>query len=325
MKKFIGFLLCFFVWELGSAYGQELPPLRVKGTTIVNDLDQPIQLKGMSTMGLQWTQRFIHYQTIQWLKDDWKTNVLRAAMYTKEGGYIDNPSIKDTLKNAVNGAIYAGMYVIVDWHNLSDGNPQTYKNQAKAFFDEISKEYGAYPNVIYELCNEPNGNGVNWDNVVKPYNEELIQVIRQNDPDNIIIACTPNWATNISAVARNPIRNQTNLMYNVHFYSGGTDGNWLRGEVDKALNVGIPVFVTEWGTSYYTGNDGLYFDSARQWLKFMKDRNIGWANWSLSDKNETSAALKPGASGTGHWPESDLSESGKFIRKYLREGSALTN
>jgi endoglucanase len=49
------------------------------------------------------------------------------------------------------------MYVIVDWHILSDGNPLANEDAAKAFFAEVSERYKGSPNVIYEICNEPNG------------------------------------------------------------------------------------------------------------------------------------------------------------------------
>jgi endoglucanase len=239
-------------------------------------------------------------------------------MYTKYG-YLDHPlEIKNELIKTVDAAIATDLYVIIDWHILSDNNPQTYKKEAIAFFDEMSKTYSTSPNVIYELCNEPNGNDVTWAKDVKPYNEELIATIRKNDPDNVIIACVPKWCLDIVTVANDPIKNQTNLMFNVHFYAGGTGKEWLQGEMDKALKLNTPIFVTEWGTSWYSGNDGLYFESASNWLKFMADRKISWANWSLSNKNETSAALKPTANPEGNWKEEDISESGKFIREYLR-------
>jgi endoglucanase len=273
----------------------------------------------MSTGGLQWeeTKPYVNKEVFNWLKKDWKLNLIRGAMYTKYG-YLDFPEIKNELIKTVDAAIATDLYVIIDWHTLSDNNPQTYKKEAIAFFNEMSKTYGSFHNVIYELCNEPNGDDVTWAKEVKPYNEELISVIRKNDPDNVIIACVPRWCLDIVTVANDPIKNQPNLMYNVHFYAGGTGREWLQGEIDKALKLNTPIFITEWGTSWYSGNDGLYFDSARNWLQYMKDRKISWANWSLSNKNETSAALNPTASSKGEWREEDISESGKFIREYLR-------
>ena len=87
------------------------------------------------------------------------------------------------------------MYVIIDWHILHDLDPNVYKEDAKDFFNEMSAKYADYDNVIYEICNEPNG-GTNW-NSVKNYANEIIPVIRANDSDAIIIVGTPNWSQDV--------------------------------------------------------------------------------------------------------------------------------
>lgn len=99
-------------------------------------------------------------------------------MYTADGGYIDNPSVKNKVKEAVEAAKELGIYVIIDWHILNDGNPNQNKEKAKEFFKEMSSLYGNTPNVIYEIANEPNGD-VNWKRDIKPYAEEVISVIRK--------------------------------------------------------------------------------------------------------------------------------------------------
>jgi len=57
----------------------------------------------------------------------------------------------------------------------------------------------------------------------------------------------------------------------------------------------------------------VFLDAATQWLNFLDQEQISWANWSLCDKNESSAALNPGANPNGGWSDSDLSPSGKFV------------
>jgi aryl-phospho-beta-D-glucosidase BglC (GH1 family) len=39
--------------------------------------------------------------------------------YTADGGYIDNPSVKNKVKEAVEAAKELGIYVIIDWHILN--------------------------------------------------------------------------------------------------------------------------------------------------------------------------------------------------------------
>ncbi|CAM4458653.1 cellulase family glycosylhydrolase [Paenibacillus tarimensis] len=296
-------------------YGQ----LKIVGSQLTDQSGNPVQLKGMSSHGLQWFGHYVNKDSIRWLRDDWGITVFRAAMYTSENGYISNPeSMKAKVKEAVEAAIDLGIYVIIDWHILYDGDPNTYKSQSKAFFQEMARLYGKHPNVIYEIANEPNGN-VNWNSHIKPYAEEITSAIRAIDPDNIIIVGTGTWSQDVHDAAANPLK-AGNIMYAVHFYAG-THGQWLRDRITNAMNSGVAVFVSEWGTSDASGNGGPYLSQAKEWTDFMASKKISWANWSLTDKSESSAALMPGASTTGGWTESQLTASGKFVREQIRSGS----
>lgn len=61
------------------------------------------------------------------------------------------------------------------------------------------------------------------------------------------------------------------------------------------------------------GSGGVFAAESRQWLSFLRQKGISWANWSLCDKNESSAALAPGTPANRKWTDSDLSESGKLV------------
>src|SRR5690606_806857 len=129
---------------------------------------------------------------------------------------------------------------------------------AQAFFDEISQEYGDVPNVLYELYNEPLD--VSWSSVLKPYHQALIDVIRDNDPDNVIIAGTPNWSQDVDVAAGSKLSG-SNLMYTLHFYAC-SHGASLMSKAQSALNSGLPIFVTEWGASHADGGvDGVVCES----------------------------------------------------------------
>lgn len=289
--------------------------LKIVGGKLCNSSGTPIQLKGMSSMGLQWYP--FTSSTVTNLVNDWKITVVRAAMYTAEDGYISNPTtMKNRVKTIVDAAIANGIYVIIDWHILSDGNPNTYKDQARSFFDEMSRTYGTYPNVLYEICNEPNG--VDWA-TIKSYADYVIPTIRANDPDNIIICGTDTWSQGVVAAANNPL-SYSNIMYALHFYAG-THTQWLRDNANNALSKGIAIFVTEWGTSDASGSGGVYLNEAQNWINWMNTNKISWCNWSLCPKAESSAALLPGTSMNGPWADSVLSESGKWVKSKLTEGA----
>lgn len=287
--------------------------LKIENNTLVNQYGEKIQLRGMSTHGIQWYGKYANEKTIKTLRDDFKSNVFRIAMYTEENGYISNNSLKEKVTNIVDIAIKLDMYVIIDWHILSDGDPLIHKEESKKFFGEMSNKYKNIPNVIYEICNEPNGGNVTWDNNIKPYAEEVINVIRNNDKNSIIIVGTGTWSQDVDKAANNPL-NDKNVMYALHFYSG-THTSWLRDRAAETMKK-IPLFVSEFGVSDASGNGGVYLEEARLWIEFLNKNNISWVNWSLSDKNESSALLVPNTN-ENDISDSNLSESGKFIKSMM--------
>ncbi len=282
--------------------------LKLDGNNIVNQYNEKITLKGISSHGLQWFNYLVTDENIKTLKS-WNSNVFRLAMYTKEGGYIDNKDIYNDLIKDIDLVIDNDMYVIVDWHILSDNNPNNYKNEAIEFFDKISSKYKNTPNIIYEICNEPNGN-TTW-NDIKSYAEDVIKTIRKNS-NNIIIVGTPTWSQDVDNVIGNKIEDE-NTMYAVHFYSG-THKDYLREKVKKALDNNVAVFISEFGVSDASGNGGVYLDEANKWMEFIKENNLSFINWSLADKDESSALLKPNNKVI---LDDNLSESGKYIKSIL--------
>ena len=243
-------------------YGQ----LQVIGSQLCDRNGNPVQLRGMSSHGLAWYGEYCNSDVIQWLRDDWNCDIYRASMYTKEsGGYIDNPSIKSKVYEAVDACIEHGLYVIIDWHILEDGNPQTYKTQAKAFFDEMSERYGSYPNVLYEIMNEPNnesGGNVTWAGDCKPYAQEVIPIIRANDPDNIVIVGGPSWSSLQQEVINSPLTGFTNIVYTVHQYTNESQSYWPTSRMISAMNKGMCVFVSEWGPTDADGDGAVKADAA---------------------------------------------------------------
>lgn len=285
--------------------------LRVTDKNIVDQNGDIVVLKGMSLFWSQWGGQYYNKETIKWLRDDWKCTVIRAAMGVEGGGYLDNPEAEyQKVKTVIDACIELGIYVIVDWH---DHHAEDHLEEAKLFFDQISSNYGNYPNIIYEIYNEPLN--VSWNNILKPYSEEIIKTIRANDPDNIIVVGTPNWSQDVEDVINNELEGD-NIAYSFHFYSS-THKQELRDKAIQAINAGIPLFITEWGMSEANGNGIIDNVSLNEWADFLEANNLSWCNWSVMNKNETSAALLSSTSSISGWSEDKLSESGRIIRDYL--------
>ncbi len=284
--------------------------LQVKGTQLCDASGAAVELHGMSSHGIQW---FLQYTSKQAIANtaSYGANLFRVAMYTGEGGYLSNPAqMKKAAYAAMDAAIANDMYVIIDWHILSDGDPLAHLNEAQAFFNEVSARYADSPAVLYEICNEPNGN-VTWKNNIKPYAEKIVKTIRANAPESIILIGSGTWSQDLQDAAADPVKG-TNLMYTCHFYAG-THGTWLRQRISDAQKKGLAVFVSEWGVSRADGSGGVFINESKEWMDFLHKNGISWANWSLCDKNETSAALKPGTPANRKWMENDLTQAGKFV------------
>ena len=237
-------------------------------------------------------------------------------MYTEESGYIADKSLKKKVIEIIDNCIELDLYVVVDWHILSDGNPNKHVEDAELFFDEISKKYKDKPNVIYEICNEPNGNKSTWNDDIVPYANTIIPIIRENSPKSLIIVGTPEWSKDLKSVVENKLEYK-NILYSCHFYAG-THGEELMAEIDNAIKNNIPVIISEWGTSTLTGGGGFFLGNSQKWMKFLDERNISWINWSFSNADESSAILKGNNINLNNINE-NLSESGMYIKSIIND------
>jgi len=305
MKKLFLFLFIFLALKLDAAPVDEHGFLQAKNSFIYDETNKIFQLKGVSTHGLQWFADDITFESLKRLRDEWGINVIRAAMYTDQNGYISDKNLKFKVWNIVFWGIELGIYIIIDWHILFDGNPQKFESESIDFFSEASRKFAQYPNVIYEICNEPNGK-ITWQDNIKPYAYNVIRAIRKNDKKNLIIVGTNIWSSQIQEPANNPIYDR-NTAYALHFYSG-TATQAMRDSIDYARSRGISIVVTEWGVTDATGNGKVYFDESRILIDFLNARKIGHMAWSYSRANETSAMLMPNGI---------ISETGLFIKQVL--------
>ncbi len=314
--------------------------LSVSGNKIVNQHGTPTQLTGMSLFWSGWSGQFYNRKAVSWIAYDWNASVVRAAIGVEgNGNYLDSLNKGDIANlqradSVIQAAIDNGIYVIIDWH---DHYAHNHTAKSVEFFKRMATKWGEYPNVIYEIYNEPMGaqaptttnpdgaEAIDWATQIKPYSEEVIAAIRGIDPDNIILVGTPSWAQDVDVVSYDPI-DQTvyggNLAYTLHFYAG-SHGAALRNKANTAMNNGLALFISEWGTSNADGGGGtdkkVYTTESDAWLTWAASKKIGWCNWSLTNKAEASAALLPTAGAKGWWADSLLSVSGTYVRSKIRE------
>lgn len=306
----------------GPAETGPLPPLHLEGTGLAGPDGSPVQLRGISTHGLAWYPEYVNEAFFGQLRTEWNANVVRLAMYTAEsGGYCtggDREQLKQLVRDGVRYAEAQGLYAIVDWHILSDGDPNRYLDEAKAFFAEMSAEFANCDHVLYEICNEPNG-GTSWD-AIKAYALEVIPVIRQNAPDAVILVGTPTWSQEVDRAAADPITGYDNILYTLHFYAA-THTDALRARLENALDAGLPVFVSEYGICDAGGSGAIDRQQADAWMALLNARGVSWVAWNLSNKQETSAVFRPSCEKTSGFVWEDLSESGQWVYEQLQIGT----
>jgi endoglucanase len=295
--------------------------LRVCGVKLCNQYGRPIQLRGMSTHGLQWYPQCVNNASLDALAGDWGADHVRLSMYIQEGGYETNPRLfTDRMHALIEQVSARGMYVIVDWHQLTPGDPNANLALARTFFAEIAQRHGGKPNILYDVANEPNGTA--WSRI-KAYHEAIIPVVRAADPDSVILLGTHGWGSlgvsdggSETDVINNPV-NATNIMYTFHFYAGSHGTEYLN-TLSRAADR-IPVFVTEFGTQTASGDGANNFTRSQQYLDLMAQKKISWTNWNYSDDSRSGAVFTPGTCPNGPYAgTSRLKPAGVWVREHIR-------
>jgi endoglucanase len=277
--------------------------LVVRGTKLCDSKGEPIQLRGVSTHGLQWHRQCLNDGSLDALARDWRADVLRIALYIQEGGYETDPRhFTDLVNRYVDAATRRGLYAIVDWHLLNPGDPVLNLRHARTFFTEVAAEHRDKPNVVYEIANEPHG--VSWRGI-RHYAEEIIARIRREDPDSVILVGTRGWSSlgvsegsDEREVIRDPV-NARNVLYTFHFFAGSHGTGYLAALSRAAER--LPLFVTEFGTQNASGDGANDFAMSRKYLDIMAREKIGWTYWNYSDDRRSGAVFREGTCPDGPW------------------------
>jgi endoglucanase len=302
--------------------------LSVCGTKLCNKNGTAIQLRGMSSHGLQFFPNCVNAGSLDAIRNDWNADFIRLSMYVQEGGLATDPTgFTNKVNGLVDTATKLGLYVIVDFHILTPGDPNFNLALSKTFFANVTAKHAGNNNVIYEIANEPNG--VSWD-AIKSYADQVIPVIRKSAPDSVVLVGTRGFSSlgltdgaTEQEIIDDPVTFK-NVMYTFHFYAA-SHGADRRTAVARAAKK-LPLFVSEFGTQTFTGDGANDFASTNAWLDLLKSLKISYGMWSLSDGRESNSAFKQGTcSGTTFKGTGVLTESGRYIRSRILTGVGSPN
>lgn len=280
---------------------------------------QPVMLRGISNNGVSLSHMYCNDDTYHAISHDIGANVMRLALYTWGVGSVgyctggDQDLLMQDIENGVAFCQNQDMYAIIDWHILEDGDPNIYLKEALAFFETVSQKFADSDNVIYEICNEPNH--CSWEDICA-YAEQIIPVIRSHDPDAVILVGTPNWSQDVDVAAEDPLP-YGNLMYVLHFYSA-THRQSLRDKAQTALDLGLPLFVSEFGITASSGGFPVDTAEADIWIDFLEEHAISYVMWNFSRTAEPCAALTRVSLKTKDFQPEDFSEAGKWLIDTIR-------
>ena len=107
MKKYLVILFTTLVTSSGifaqativQAHGQ----LRIEGNKVMDQCDRQVQLRGMSYFWHQWDDSYKYFnpEVVEWLRDDWKVQIVRGAVAVRNGGYLENKELARNLYSLV--------------------------------------------------------------------------------------------------------------------------------------------------------------------------------------------------------------------------------
>lgn len=317
-------------------------PLFLRGANLEGLCDTPIQ--GWSPNNPWGDSGLPGAPNMSILKNRWNMNAVRLPLssatwlhltvrdhYNARGngaGAIVNPDPGNNANTAaialVNAATAAGMYVIIDLHWDCPGdylpygqNPMASSDNGIAFWKSIAAQFGNYPNVAFELFNEPfdwwytaSDHWAQWrdggtvsqlTSFGSPYNialnwqmagmNQMITAIRSTGASNVVIAGGNDYANDLSGwLSHAPTDPYNQLCCAWHAYPVGYNAQGVmvssphsdpkyRHWATEIRDAGYPVIITETGDENSPGTNGSPYLS--EFLPWCDTNNMGVLFWAI--------------------------------------------
>jgi endoglucanase len=293
-----------------------LPQLATSGNWIVNAATGVnLILRGVNRSGLEYAdpdeQGFlsgaaISRSEIEVIVRNWKCNVVRVPFNQDFVLRGRNGFSGEAYQRALDQIIYwnslYGAYTILDLQWLDADRIYGGKDNYVAPLPNVTSielwkllgnRYRGEPAVLYDLFNEPHDrlpddpyplnreDGGTYPAAQRqvtmrewqPWARTLTEAVRSEHPDAVVLISGTNWGYDLRGMPMD----LSNVVYSTHVYSiKGSDWAGAFGNLSER----VPVFAAELG-----GDDtNSEIDFIERLIKFLQDREIGWAAWSWFNK-----------------------------------------
>ncbi len=338
--------------------------VRVMGDHFVDAGNNVLQLRGVNVSALEftavnscnvsdpWCGQTPNYAAIK----SWDSNVIRVPLneaswlgYTcvDGSGASRNPdpghNYKATVQKTVSDATAAGLYVVLDLHWSAPKNycplaqnPMADADNSIDFWTSVASMFQSYPNVMFELFNEPYlfwlaSGQVDWQVLMHGGTEtqyvtgngaaytanytwkvagmqQMLDAVRATGATNVVLIAGTNWAQDLSAWVANKPKDSLNQIAAVwHAYPNSATVGDPQAALPKfgsigytwtgsVLTAGYPVFISEFGDHDAAGTKSSPFVS--NLLPWADAHGASYTGWTWDVWQDADNVLIKDASGT---------------------------
>lgn len=329
-------------FDMARGYVKEIGKLHKNGKYIVDENDVPVELRGIGTHHLLQYKNLHNRKAFDSLRR-MGVNMIRPSAYLEDYnflgsdgetayGYISRPEeTRAEIEKIIKICIDLGLYVLLDWHVFYDSNMiagQTYtgyarfhETEALEFFEYFTEKYGDYPNMIYDLCNEPYFAS---ESDIVQFVQAVRAVIVENVDEPVMTCGYGAGQTNDTWYTR------SKRLYDAFVAAGITDvfvaphiyGSNITTPAQQLWDENIPIFCTEWGNSQGSGDGAGNDTAALANTNWFHEHAVAQSFWKFTDQTMTTSVLQnQGIINSEKWLDgfnwSDLSHNGVLhLNKY---------
>lgn len=275
-----------------------LSPLHVSGSKILDAAGNTVVLRGVAVEDPYWARvgdTPVLKRDLLYLKA-LGANVIHIPVHPEAWKLVGGEGYAaGYLDDLVRWSGELGLYVAISWK--AHGEPETktineerYDPDMVLALDALSllaHRYANCPWVMYSVFNEPDA-FTHWERF-RLCMTDLVDAIRAQSPEAIVIVPGVDIATDLSAIPAAPIERE-NILYAADMYPWAWDKTPWREDAAALLAAGFPLIVFEWGFDVQRDEDRFAYccqystpeSFGEPIMAFCAENRISWTAWVWS-------------------------------------------